>query len=241
MKITLKIWLLIIVLALSLLAIRPSFESGVIVKSVNINSQLYEQGLRQGEIVKEINGKEISTIEDYTNVINNLFPTTETIRMDITTKVSSYIIFVNETPEITVSKVPQTKIKTGLDIQGGARALVQPEGDLTDAQLQDLIDVSNNRFNVFGISDVKLRGVTDLSGNKYMLVEVAGATPTDLEELISQQGKFEAKIGDEVVFVGGEDYFYRRLKTSCHKSGGLLHRRSSYHFRPGPVIGNRSR
>jgi preprotein translocase subunit SecD len=37
-----------------------------------------------------------------------------------------------------------------------------------------------------------------------MLIEIAGATPTDLENLISQQGKFEAKIGNETVFIGGE-------------------------------------
>ena len=38
-----------------------------------------------------------------------------------------------------------------------------------------------------------------------MLIEIAGATPEDLEELISKQGKFEAKIGDEIVFIGGKD------------------------------------
>ncbi len=37
-----------------------------------------------------------------------------------------------------------------------------------------------------------------------MLVEIAGATPTDLEELVGKQGKFEAKIGNETVFIGGK-------------------------------------
>ena len=37
-----------------------------------------------------------------------------------------------------------------------------------------------------------------------MLVEVAGATPSDLKELVSKQGKFEAKIGNDTVFIGGE-------------------------------------
>jgi preprotein translocase subunit SecD len=42
-----------------------------------------------------------------------------------------------------------------------------------------------------------------------MLVEIAGSSPGDLENLIAQQGKFEAKIGNDTVFVGGnEDITY---------------------------------
>jgi preprotein translocase subunit SecD len=37
-----------------------------------------------------------------------------------------------------------------------------------------------------------------------MLVEVAGASPEDLRELVGKQGNFEAKIGNKTVFVGGE-------------------------------------
>lgn len=43
-----------------------------------------------------------------------------------------------------------------------------------------------------------------MSGNNFINVEIAGATPTDLKYLISSQGKFEAKIGNETVFIGGE-------------------------------------
>jgi preprotein translocase subunit SecD len=37
-----------------------------------------------------------------------------------------------------------------------------------------------------------------------MLIEVAGISQQDLRELVGQQGKFEAKIGNETVFIGGE-------------------------------------
>jgi preprotein translocase subunit SecD len=43
-----------------------------------------------------------------------------------------------------------------------------------------------------------------MSGNNYMVVEVAGATPKDLQDLIGKQGKFEAKIGNDTVFIGGK-------------------------------------
>ena len=37
-----------------------------------------------------------------------------------------------------------------------------------------------------------------------MKIEIAGTTPSDLRQLISEKGKFEAKIGNETVFVGGK-------------------------------------
>lgn len=205
MKITFRVWILIIALIFSLLAIRPSFESGVLVKSIDRNSELFTQGIRQGDIIKEINGQPVTDIQSYASAMDYLSNITSPTRVDITTKNSEYLAFLNQTPDLVVQKVPRTRLKTGLDIQGGARALVKPEAQITDAQLQDLIDVSNNRFNVFGISDVKIRAVTDLAGDKFMLVEVAGATPSDLQDLIAKQGKFEAKIGNKTVFQGGNE------------------------------------
>jgi len=203
MKMGWRIWLLIIALLLSLLAIKPNFQSGVVVKSIDKNDSFFEQGLRQGEVITAINGKPIKNMEDYTKIIQETFSLQTEQRMSVVTKKNEYVALTSEPPKITVSNVPHTNIKTGLDLQGGARALVKADVDLTDSQLQDLIAVSNTRFNTFGISDVKIRGVSDLQGNKFMLVEVAGATPSDLEELISQQGKFEARIGNQTVFVGG--------------------------------------
>lgn len=205
MKITMRVWILIIALILSLLAIGFSFEKGVIVKSVDRDTQLYLEGLRAGEVIKEINGQAVESMEDYTRITEGLFASGQEVRVSISTKENQYTLLTNQSPEVVVQNVPRTRLKTGLDIQGGARALVKPEQNISDAQLQDLIAVSNQRFNVFGISDVKIRGVTDLSGNKFMLVEVAGATPTDLEDLVAKQGKFEAKIGNQTAFIGGNE------------------------------------
>lgn len=205
MKITWRVWFLLICIVLSILAINPSFQSGVIVKSVEKNSEIYAQGLRAGEKIELINMDEIKTIEDYNSVMSSIFTNSEQKRISITTDKNTYIFLTNQTPEIDVSNIPKTRLKTGLDIQGGARALVKPTEQITDAQLQDLIAISNNRFNVFGLSDVKIRAVQDLSGDKFMLVEIAGATPSDLEELVAKQGKFEARIGNRTAFVGGEE------------------------------------
>lgn len=198
-----RIFVILVFSCIILILLYSSAQNGAIIKSISKDSPLLDQGVKEGEIITNINNKEIKNFEDYSLIVSNL-SSQEVRRLDIVTDRNSYILFTNESLGITVSNVPKTKIKTGLDISGGARALVKPIEDISEAQLQDLISVSRNRFNVFGLSDVTIKGVTDLSGQKFILVEVAGATPEDLRELISQQGKFEAKIKDEVVFVGGE-------------------------------------
>ena len=204
MKIGFKIWLLIAILIISILAISPSFEKGILIRGVEQNSTSYESGLRTGMIIKSVNNQIVNTPEDYNNILNNLFPSSENIKLNIQTKDSEFILFINQSPEISVSSIPKTNIKTGLDLSGGARALVKPEGKISQSELNDLVTITNNRLNAFGIADVSVRAVSDLSGDNFMLVEIAGATPEDLNKLLSEQGKFEAKIGNSTVFIGGD-------------------------------------
>ena len=268
-KLTLRVWILIFFLLLGVLMIRPSFQSGILIKSIEQDSMASKAGLTAGEIIKAINGQPIKNIDDYTKFANITVQETEftvtttsgvaiykakelgfdsdnlsvihlqdfaknagiiensTIlslnnfsikndvdfynakaslepKIEISTNKQKYIILVNKPLEITIGNIPRTRVKTGLDLQGGARALVKPETKLTQQELNDLIAVSRYRLNVYGISDVNIRAASDLLGNRYMLVEIAGATPSELRELIAKQGKFEAKIGNETVFIGGK-------------------------------------
>ncbi len=205
MKIGWRVWILIIFLLLSLVAIKPSFKEGVVVKSIDKNSSLFEAGLRAGNIITAVNGEVVVNKEDYGRIIEEIFKDDLEKRLDISTKDNEYTILTNSTPNIHVEDVPKTRIKTGLDLRGGARALVEPENVLTNVEMDDLIAVSSNRLNVFGLSDVQIKKVSDLSGNNFMLVEVAGSSPRELQDLIAKQGKFEAKVGNESVFLGGKE------------------------------------
>lgn len=217
-KFTWKIWLWLILLFLSIIAIfiTPTFlQKGVLITSVTQNSSAYEQGLRTGQVIIAVDGKTVTNAEEYAKIIQEKFVSNESVKLTITTKDSEYVLYSNLPPQIVVSKLPLTNLKLGLDLNGGARALVQAEGhELTSEEVNDLVSVVSNRLNVYGISEMNIRSVSDLSGNNFMLVEIAGATPSDLESLISQQGKFEAKIGNDTVFVGGEEDI-----TSVSKSG----------------------
>jgi len=208
-KLTWKIWLLVIVLALCLLSIfgmPPTFfQKGVLVTSVESNSTAFEQGLRQGQIIIELDGQKIIDLEDFSNNLEGKYISNQSVKTIVKTKDSEIILFSKQAPEIIVSGIPKTNIKTGLDLAGGARALIQAEGKkLTSAELNDLVDITSHRLNEFGLTDLKVLPVSDLGGNHFMLIEIAGATPKDLEKLISEQGKFEAKIANETVFIGGE-------------------------------------
>ncbi|MBU2053016.1 MAG: PDZ domain-containing protein, partial [Nanoarchaeota archaeon] len=218
-KLTWKIWLLIIVLVLSLLSIfgmPPTlFQKGVLVTSIESNSTAFEQGLRQGQIIIEIDGKSITSLDDFSNALQGKFDSDENVKTIINTKDSEIILFSNQAPEIIVSEIPKTNIKTGLDISGGARALVQAQDhELNLLEVNDLVEITRNRLNEFGLTELNVRRKFDLSGKNFMEIEIAGATPKDLEKLISEQGKFEAKIGNETVFIGGD-----RDITSVARSG----------------------
>ncbi len=203
MKISFRVWVLIIFVLFSIIAIRPTFEKGAIVTSIEQDSKLLGQGLGTGEIIKSINKQDIISKQDYTAIVTELFSDGKEKRVDVVTDRNEYTILTNETFKITVESVPKTKIKTGLDLRGGARALIKPEISLTEEQLDDLVAISRNRLNVYGLSDINVKGITDLSGEKFLLIEIAGASPSDLQQLIGKQGKFEAKIGNNTVFTGG--------------------------------------
>jgi len=258
---------------IALIAINPSFTSGVVVKSLEQNSSAALAGISAGEIIKNINTMPIKTITDYSAAVSgmevkpiefeiltdkgkfnyssktvdfdienmtvtsvygnaansgikenftvfgiNNYSITEDydfyvaknalepkLKISISTDKRSYSFFTNNPLDLVVGNVPKTRIRTGLDLQGGARGLIKPERKLSMQEMNDLLEVSRYRLNVYGISDINVRTANDLSGNTYMLVEVAGATPTELRELIGKQGKFEAKIGNETVFLGGKE------------------------------------
>jgi preprotein translocase subunit SecD len=204
-KLGTRIWILIIMLIFSLIMISPNFEKGVIIKSVVKDSTVSNAGLTSGMIIKEINGNKITNMEDYAAALDKISFNNNFTKVSIKTKNTEFIVYANESLAMVVSNIPSSKLKLGLDLQGGARALIRPQNTtLTLTELNDLISVTNERLNVYGITDMVIRPVSDLEGNNFMLIEIAGASPEELQDLIGKQGKFDARIGDETVFVGGK-------------------------------------
>ena len=209
MKLTWKIWLLIIILFFSILSIfnfGNLFQNGALITSVETNSTSWEQGLRPGQIITSIDGKNINNLEDVAPIFQDKYISGENIKTVIKTKSSEVILYSNNPPQITLAEIPKTNIKLGLDLAGGSRALIKAEEKkLSSDEINDLVEITRNRLNEFGLTDLKVLPVSDLTGDHFMLVEIAGATPSDLEEILSKQGKFEARIGEKIAFIGGKE------------------------------------
>jgi preprotein translocase subunit SecD len=107
---------------------------------------------------------------------------------------------------IDVYNAPKTNLKKGLDLQGGTRVLLEPDREIDNDEIDLIINNLQQRLNVFGLSDIVIRPVQrGLFDKTIIIVEIAGAHEDEVRSLISGQGKFEAKIGDTVVFSGGKD------------------------------------
>ncbi len=128
-----------------------------------------------------------------------------------------------------LSKAPKSNLRLGLDLVGGTRVLLTPEGNATREQIQMAVNNIQQRLNVYGLSDIIVLSITDEKGNPAVRIEVPGATEEEVKQLVSKQGKFEAKIGNETVFIGGRDITYVCMSPDC--SGLDM-------FRPCTTTGN---
>jgi len=116
---------------------------------------------------------------------------------------------------IRVYNAPTTNVRKGLDLQGGTRVLLEPEEKISADEMELVLSNIKQRLNIYGLSDIVVRTTADLSGNQYILIEVAGANEEEVRELVAEQGKFEAKIGDDIVFKGGNDITYICRSADC--------------------------
>jgi len=220
-----RILLLIVFIIFAILAINPGFTKGVAIKYVAFNSTAYIAGMRSPEeatslrdleVILYINGQKINSIEDYAGMITSL-PINSSIRIK-TNKAEYALLKTSNDIGLTVINAPTSNIRKGLELAGGTRVLLKPKEKITEQERQQLVDVLENRLNVFGLTDVKIKPADDLLGNKYILVELAGATKEDVQELLGKQGKFEAKIGNITVFSGGKKdivYVCRATEQQC--------------------------
>ena len=151
------------------------------------------------------------TINGTTQLIN------ETVTKTVSVPKTKQISQGTDDIGLRVYEAPTTNIRKGLDLQGGTRVLLQPEVKLSQYDLGILIDNMKERLNVYGLSDIVIRDAGDLSGNQYIVVEIAGATEEEIKDLLARQGKFEARIGNNTVFRGGKDIVY--VARSANEAG----------------------
>src|SRR3989344_4653653 len=176
---------------------------------IKTNQRLYRLTTREKFDTIELNETELKEIEETVKEVSETAK--KVITVPKTKKVSKGV----EDIGIRVFEVPKTNIKKGLDLQGGTRVLLQPEQYLNPNDLGGLMDSMRERLNVYGLADLVIRDASDLSGNQYILVEIAGATEDEIRNLLAREGKFEAKIGNKTVFRGGQEITFVCRSADC--------------------------
>ncbi len=236
-----RILLLLFCLFLSYFMIQPSlWLSGVAIRSIDKNSPAAVVGMHSPfgtdkpmfrEIITAMNGNDISSVDDFAAVTAS-FQEGDLIQISTFARYTyegsdrklhllrselSYNLYYNATTGlgIEVYDAPTSNLKKGLDLQGGTRVLLQPEAAVSAEDISLIIENLQQRLNVYGLSDLVITQATDLSGSQYILVEIAGVTEEEIQQLIASQGKFEAKIGNTTVFSGGKDVTYVCRSGDC--------------------------
>jgi len=201
-----RILILLFLILLSVVWISPGKQEGVMIKDVSLNSSAYDAGItintelkpKQRELITAIDSQKIITLEDYYSVISK-YKENSTFR--IITNKKEYPVYLNKELGLKVEEPPYSNLVEGLDLKGGTRVILTAEEPVGKEQFPDLVRILEKRLNGFGIKDVSVRA----SGNEYIIVEIAGASETEVKKLVEQQGKFEAKINNETVFIGGKE------------------------------------
>lgn len=165
------------------------------------NSKIPE--IKDGEILKSINGKKIEDESDWEEIRYDLLPS-KVIR--IKTDKKEYVFQISKELEINVKKVSRSNVRKGLDLEGGTRVLLKPTGEVkaTQQDVKNLISIISDRLDIYGLADKRIREA-DVDDDKLILIEIAGISKEDVQDFIASQGKFEAKIGNDTVFTGGKD------------------------------------
>jgi preprotein translocase subunit SecD len=214
-----RVLILLFFIVISFIAINPQLDTkGISIKYVEQDSTADLSGVQSPtadtsptnyERILKINNQEIKTTQDYSDIVEQ---TNLNAILRITTNKQEYTV--KKTTEdlgMKVQPVARTNIRTGLELSGGTRVVLKPETEITDLERDNLIQIMEYRLNTYGLSDISIRkadGQSNLFGGtkeKYIIVEIAGATEQEVSELIASQGLFEAKIANETVFTGGEN------------------------------------
>ncbi len=225
-----RVLVLLTLLVFSVIAIQPRIfgSEGVTLRSVAHNSSASLAGIEnpspkltplQKERVISINGQEITSTEQFYQ-IESALKENRTISLETNKKTYQLETKANEEGQVDlglkVYDTPSTNLRKGLDLEGGTRVLLKPAEKITAEELELTIDNLRERLNVYGLSDIAVRAASDLEGQDFILIEIAGVTEEEIKELLGKQGKFEAKVGNETVFFGGKnDISYVCRSADC--------------------------
>lgn len=194
-----RVLLVIVLVAVAVFYIMPSFGKGVVVKSVAADSPLASK-LKPGELLSWANEIDISSPGGMTQFDNF----TGTFRFIHNGKLD--LAEIREPGlGITVAQKPFSRLNFGMDLIGGTRVLLKPANatNVSSDVLASAITTLETRINIYGLRESKFQSVNDVSGNSYVQIEMAGGSREEIEGLLARTGQFEGKIPKLVALADG--------------------------------------
>lgn len=225
-----RVIVLVFFLLSSFLAIKPQLfgHDGATIRQVVPGSPTSLAGLHSPssgesplskEKVLALNGEPIRSAADYYQLESQL---KKNVTIKLETDRQLYTLLSEANPEgkvdlgLRVYDVPVSNLRKGLDLEGGTRVLLKPAEPISADDLSLTVDSLRERLNVYGLSDVTVRSASDLGGEDFILIEIAGVTQEEIQDLLAKQGKFEASIANQTVFLGGKkDITYVCRSAEC--------------------------
>ena len=228
-----QVLLLIFFIVLSIIAINPNFSSyGITITSVG--SGVFSGKLSPGTVVYSagLAGSEMKKIYKLEDLLEfqgkEGYLILETNQGKKTVRLEAGDVF-----NISAKPIERSNLKFGLDIEGGIRALLEP--NLTNGtEIDEIIDILETRINIYGLRQAEFRKLK-IGDKELIMVSIAGGGEQEIKDLLSKKGKFEARIpltleNDSSFklgkFLQGENKIYRVviLNNTSVKINGNVYR-----------------
>jgi preprotein translocase subunit SecD len=174
------IWIFFIIISLLLIGVNMSAH-GYAIDSISKNSTI--TNLVPGEVIYKINDADVTRGFESQ-------PYFGTIKFD--TDKGTKFATVNGSLGIEVSEAPSSRLKFGLDLKGGVRAVISPNQS-DNATIEQVISTLQTRINIYGLRESVFRPVY-YENKGYVEISIAGGTKEELRSLLENQGKFVARI-----------------------------------------------
>ncbi len=225
-----RVLLLLVFLLFAVVSLQPQIfgNEGIVIRSVLPDSSAALAGIEkpspkfvplEKEKIISLDGEKIISEEEFFQRASELAPN-RTVTLE--TNKGIYTLQTKEDVAgkvdlgLRVQKAPSNNLRKGLDLEGGTRVVLQPAEKVSAEDMESTLASLTERLNVFGLSDVVIKEASDLSDGQFIVIEIAGVTEEEIKELLAKQGKFEAKIDNETVFLGGKrDITYVCRSAEC--------------------------
>ncbi len=216
-----RIIVLIIAVIISFIAIQPKIfgmngAQVVYISPDSLIGNLSNNGattFNTGSIVTSINGRSVSDSAQFYSLLNQTAQVNTTVTIGYENQVFPYVYSQN-TVQIFISKdsplnssiiqvqdVQPTNLNYGLDLIGGTQITIAPNStNYTSATVSNLLAVLQTRLNTYGISGISISQFATLNGANFIMISMPNVGESQALSLITNQGKFYAKVGNITVF-----------------------------------------